>query len=479
MTSDKARENCGIVAVYSPSRDAVATAIMGMMSVQHRGQEGAGIVASNGETLTLYKGSGFASGIFTESVVAKLNHAKIAIGHCRYSTAGYLDAVQPFVEENFALAHNGNLTNVAEIINKLSGDHEIKSDTWAALKFFVQAQGVCWEEKLRASLPKLRGAFSFVAMSKDKLFVIRDPWGFRPLVIGRLRDGGWVIASETCAFESMEAAFVREVMPGEGITIDEEGLGTFYFDHRGPLSRCIFEYVYIARPDSRIFGQEVHSIRKRCGIKLYQESPVEADVLISIPHSGDSATRGYGRASGIAIEEGVFANRYVGRAFIEPLKTRKKTTRIKYGVIRSDVEGKRVCAVDDSIVRGDASTSFVRLLREYGAKEVHLRIASPPLKFPCFYGVDFATKNELIGDRFKTIEEIRKVIGADSLAYLSFEGLVEAVTGIKIKFKIAPEDVFAAGGFCGACFTGKYPVQVEDVVDKEDHENIVDHYQFA
>lgn len=473
---DKPRENCGVVGVFSPSGEAVSKALLALISLQHRGQEGAGMVASNGTQLKLHKGLGLISSIFTSSVIPTLGQGIFALSHTRYSTAGTLDAVQPFINDGLALAHNGNLTNMNDLAEDLDLDGEILSDTWLALEYICRQEGAQWEEKFRQSIPKLRGAFSFVGLSKDKLYVIRDPWGFRPLVLGRLVDGGWIVASETSALHAVDATFVREVMPSEGLVIDKNGLSTFYFDHRGPLSRCIFEYIYIARPDSRIFGQEVHAIRKRCGKKLFEEAPVDADVVISIPHSGDSAARGYSEASGIPIEEGVFANRYVGRAFIEPLNRRKQTTHLKYGVISSDIVGKRICAIDDSIVRGDASSSFVRLLKEHGAKEVHIRVASPPLKFPCFYGVDFATKEELIANRHTSIPCIKDEIGADSLAYLSYEGLVQAVTNVAVKLNGQAENIFGSAGFCGACFTGKYPVPIETTIPKEDKLQILENY---
>ena len=473
---DKPRENCGVVGVFSPSGEAVSKALLALISLQHRGQEGAGMMASDGTDLKLHKGLGLISSIFTPPILSTFGQRTFALSHTRYSTAGSLDAVQPFVRDGLALAHNGNLTNMNDLAEDLDIEGEILSDTWLALEYICQQNGTHWEEKFRQGIPKLRGAFCFVALCKDKLFVIRDPWGFRPLVLGRLVDGGWIVASETSALNAVDATFVREVMPSEGLVIDKNGLSTFYFDHRGPLSRCIFEYIYIARPDSRIFGQEVHAIRKRCGKKLYEEAPVDADIVISIPHSGDSAARGYGEAAGIPIEEGVFANRYVGRAFIEPLNRRKQTTHLKYGVIASDISGKRVCAIDDSIVRGDASSSFVRLLKEHGAKEVHIRVASPPLKFPCFYGVDFATREELIASRKDTIRDIEREIQADSLAYLTYEGLVEAVTNTSVKFSGNPADIFGSAGFCGACFTGKYPVPIETTIPKKDKERISENY---
>ncbi len=474
--NDKPRENCGIIGIYSPSGQAVASAVAGIIGLQHRGQEGAGIAVSDGSSIRFHKGSGLIQSVFTQEALSHLGEGKVATAHTRYSTSGSLLATQPFVDDGLALSHNGNLTNVAQLVDAGGIRGEIISDSWVAHRFICSRTGNTWEEKLRQALPLFRGAYSFVIQSLDKLFAIRDPWGFRPLVIGSLPDGGWVIASETCALQLVEATFIREVLPGEGLVFDKNGLGTFFFDHRGPLSRCVFEYVYIARPDSRIFGQEVHTIRRRCGNILSRLKPVAADVVISIPHSGDSAARGFSEGSGIPMVEGVFANRYVGRAFIEPVARRKKTTRLKYGVIRSDIVGKRVCAVDDSIVRGDASSNFVQLLRDNGAKEVHLRIASPPLKFPCFYGVDFATKGELIASRETSVEGIRQVTGADSLGYLSMEGLVEAVSGVAMRFATTPANIFTSAGFCGACFTGKYPVPVNNVVKKQDHSAVARRY---
>lgn len=466
-TYDKPKHNCGIVGVYSHTQNALDLALSGLVSLQHRGQEGAGIAIADGNHIRSYKNAGYISAVFQPDIIRDLNHGHIAIAHTRYSTAGSLDALQPFVEQDFALAHNGNLINVQGFSADLAVD-SIISDSWAAHQLILNQPYKHIEEKMRHALPKIRGAYSFVALTKDALYLIRDPWGFRPLVLGRLPDGGWVAASETCALELMDAAFVREVLPGEGIVINKQGVGTFYFDSRGPLSRCVFEFIYVARPDSKIFGKEVHTVRKRCGEILFREQPVEADVIISIPHSGDSATRGFHEASKIPLVEGVFANRYVGRAFIEPVARRKHTAKLKYGVIDSDIRGKRVCAVDDSIVRGDASANFIKLLREHGAREVHLRIAAPPLKFPCYFGVDFASPEELIAHRYESVQHITKAIGADSLAYLSTTGLIEAVSGIPLVLNGSFEKIFQKSGFCGACFTGEYPVQSEGMIHKED-----------
>lgn len=471
--SDKPRENCGLVGVFSFHKDAVSHVLYGLVNLQHRGQEGAGVVVSDGKRLTAKKGMGLITSIFTKEIVEELREGYIAIAHTRYSTSGRLSAVQPFVEDGVGLAHNGNITNISTLSTIIGiNEQDIMSDTWLTLKFILSQKVESTTEKIRRSLPKLAGAYSFLAITPDALYVMRDPWGFRPLVLGRLPSEGWIVASETCAFTANEATFEREILPGEAIRIDKNGVETIYFDNRGPLSRCIFEYIYIARPDSRIFGSEVHVVRRRCGQILAREAPVEADVVVSIPHSGDSACHGFSEASRIPMVEGVFANRYIGRAFIEPLHRRKQTTKVKYGVIRSDIEGKRVCAVDDSLIRGDASRSFVGLLRDHDAKEVHLRIAAPPLRFPCFYGVDFATPQELIARREKDLEGIRLATGADSLHYLSYEGLLKAVTNVDFNLKIPPEELFSANGFCGACFTGQYPVATSGVAHKEDMKDI-------
>lgn len=467
---------CGIVGVYSPKSDAQIKALEGVTSLQHRGQESAGLAFVDGNRVLNHKGEGYISTIFTQDVLTTLPSSKIAIAHTRYSTAGSMEAMQPFIYDNLALIHNGNLTNAINLAKEHNLQEPIVSDSWVAIHHILKQPFDNIEEKLRAGLPKIRGAFCFMAMTPSALYLVRDPWGFRPLVLGQTDDGGWVAASETCALDLMEAKFARELLPGEGIVINEQGVSTFYFDSRGPLSRCVFEYIYIARPDSKIYGQEVHTVRKRFGQVLAKEAPVDADVVLSIPHSGDSAARGYSEESGLPLVEGVFANRYVGRAFIEPLKRRKRTTRLKYGVIDSDIQGKRVCAVDDSMVRGDASSNFVQMLYEHGAKEVHLRIAAPPLKFPCYFGVDFATKSELIANRHTSIKGIQHEVGVKSLSYLSMEGLVQAITGVRIKSSRSIESLFSSSGLCGACFTGTYAVKPEEIVRKEDRQFIEENY---
>ncbi|MEY2768456.1 MAG: hypothetical protein RL359_92 [Actinomycetota bacterium] len=459
LDDDKAPQDaCGVFGVWAPSEEVAKLTFYGLYALQHRGQESAGIAASDGERILIYKDMGLVSQVFTETDLASLT-GDLAIGHCRYSTTGsstWVNAqptLRPTKYGTLALAHNGNLTNtgdLAEMVQKLEGDNA-KSGRGATTDTEIMTAliGLQDEKNVEASaiavLPKLEGAFSLVFMDEKTLYAARDRHGVRPLVIGKL-ERGWVVASETAALDIVGAAFVREVEPGEFLAINEEGIRSQIWASPEPKG-CIFEYVYLARPDTTIAGQGVHATRVRIGKRLAIESPVEADLVIPVPESGTPAAIGYAQQSGIPYGLGLVKNSYVGRTFIQPSQTiRQLGIRLKLNPLREIIEGKRIVVVDDSIVRGNTQRAIVRMLREAGAREIHVRISSPPVEWPCYYGIDFATRAELIASGLE-IEEIRRSIGSDSLSYVSMEGLIEATTVDENKL-------------CTACFTGKYPISV-------------------
>ncbi len=459
LDDDKGPQDaCGVFGVWAPSEEVAKLTFYGLYALQHRGQESAGIAASDGERILIYKDMGLVSQVFTETDLASLT-GDLAIGHCRYSTTGsstWVNAqptLRPTKYGTLALAHNGNLTNtgdLAEMVQKLEGDNA-KSGRGATTDTEIMTAliGLQDEKNVEASaiavLPKLEGAFSLVFMDEKTLYAARDRHGVRPLVIGKL-ERGWVVASETAALDIVGAAFVREVEPGEFLAINEEGIRSQMWASPEPKG-CIFEYVYLARPDTTIAGQGVHATRVRIGKRLAIESPVEADLVIPVPESGTPAAIGYAQQSGIPYGLGLVKNSYVGRTFIQPSQTiRQLGIRLKLNPLREIIEGKRIVVVDDSIVRGNTQRAIVRMLREAGAREIHVRISSPPVEWPCYYGIDFATRAELIASGLE-IEEIRRSIGSDSLSYVSMEGLIEATTIDENKL-------------CTACFTGKYPISV-------------------
>jgi len=456
--SDNPREACGVFGVYSPGDDVARLTFYGLYALQHRGQESAGIATSNGEDFSLRTGMGLVAQVFDEEDLAYLK-GHIAIGHTRYSTAGGSLAcnAQPIVVydresgDPIALAHNGNLTNVDILREDLEAQgivFESTADSEVIAHLFTIAPGRTFEERFHYVMRRLEGAYSVVMMTKDRLFAMRDPMGVRPLCLGRL-DGGWVVASESCALEHLGVPMEREVQPGEVIVIDEHGPVSFF--PVAPARKraiCTFEYTYFARPDSRIGGQLIYPAREEMGATLAREHPVEADIVIGVPDSATPAAIGYARASGIPYREGLVKNRYVGRTFIQPdQRIREAGVSLKFNALSDVLAGKRVVLVDDSIVRGTTTPRVIQLLRRAGAKEVHMRITTPPIVSPCFLGVDMATKAELIAANH-SIEEIRQHIGADSLGFLSLEGLNRA-TGQN------PEDL------CNACFTGVYPLNVQ------------------
>src|SRR5438477_9457020 len=436
---DKFREECGVVAVYAHP-EAETLAYLGLHALQHRGQESAGIVTSNGLTLNMHKAMGLVADIFTEETLARLR-GTLAIGHTRYSTAGdsaLLNAQPIRVQSNkgmMGLAHNGNLVNAQELRARLEGQGSIfqtNSDTEVIVHLIAMSKEHTLPGAMADALRRVEGAFSLVMMSPDRIFAARDPRAFRPLAMGRIpalegqKRDTIVFASETCAFDLIGAEYVRDVKPGELIIVSAEGVSSRFYSTAAPQSSCIFEHVYFSRPDSLVFGRPVQTSREELGRQLAREAGIDADLVVPVPDSGVTAAVGYAAESGIPFRFALIRNHYVGRTFIEPSQSvRDFGVKLKVNPVRSLLEGKRVVLIDDSIVRGTTSRKIVRMVRSAGATEVHMRISSPPTISPCFYGVDTPSKKQLIAAN-KSIEEIREYIGADSLAYLSLEGLKKA-----------------------------------------------------
>ncbi|WP_163581740.1 amidophosphoribosyltransferase [Gracilibacillus saliphilus] len=450
-------EECGVFAIWGHEKAAEMT-YYGLHALQHRGQEGAGIVTTDGEKLNVHKGVGLVNDVFSEDQFSRLQgHA--AIGHVRYATqgGGGFENVQPLVfrsqTTSMALAHNGNLVNAHQLKSQLEAQGSIlqtTSDTEVIAHLIKRSGHLPLEDAIASALGMIKGAYAFSILTEDQMFVGLDPRGLRPLSIGRLGDA-YVVASETCAFDLIGATYVREVRPGELIIIDEDGFRTKEFT--SPLQRtlCSMEYVYFSRPDSDLNEKNVHASRKTMGKQLANEAPIEADVVTGVPDSSISAAIGFSEATGIPYELGLIKNRYVGRTFIQPSQElREQGVKMKLSAVRGIVEGKRVVMVDDSIVRGTTSRRIVRLLKEAGATEVHVRIASPPIQNPCYYGIDTSTKGELIAAN-NTIEEMREIIGADSLSFLSTEGLEISIVEDRDRMQ---------HGVCQACFTGNYPTEI-------------------
>ena len=465
--SDKFREECGVVAIHAHP-EAEKLAYLGLHALQHRGQESAGIVTSDGERLRAHKSMGLVADIFTEEVLTSLRGI-LAIGHTRYSTAGdsaLLNAQPIMVQSNkgaIAIAHNGNLVNALAIRAKLEGQGSIfqtNSDTEVLVHLIGLSREQTLPDAIADALRRVEGAFSLVMISRDRIFAARDPRGFRPLAMGHLaaltgeKKDTVVFASETCAFDLLGATYERDVKPGELVIVGPEGISSrFYAPSSPPQSSCIFEHVYFSRPDSIVFGRTVDHSRDLMGRQLAREAPVDADVVVPVPDSGNTAAIGYSAESGIPFRLALIRNHYVGRTFIEPQQSvRDFGVKLKLNAIRSLLEGKRVVLLDDSIVRGTTSKKIVRMIRNAGAKEVHMRISCPPTISPCFYGVDTPSKKQLIAAN-RSISEIRDYIGADSLAYLSLEGLKKACgEGEKTNY-------------CSACYSGDYPTKWVDVED--------------
>jgi amidophosphoribosyltransferase len=462
MAFDKFKEECGVVAIYS-NPEAGKLAYLGLHALQHRGQESAGIISTDGVTMYAHRAMGLVVDIFTEEVLEKLQ-GTLAIGHTRYSTAGdsALRNAQPIMVDcnkgMIALAHNGNLVNAQLIRSRLEAQGSIfqtTSDTEVIVHLIAQSREETLPEAIADALRRIEGAFSLVIMSRDRVFAVRDPRGFRPLSMGRIAGGARkdtiVFASETCAFDLIGATYERDISPGEMVVVGPEGIYSRFFASQTAQSSCIFEHVYFSRPDSVIFGRSVAESREKLGRQLAVEAPAAADLVVPVPDSGVAAAMGYSAESGIPLRMGLIRNHYVGRTFIEPeQRVRDFGVRLKLNPVRSVLAGQRVVLIDDSIVRGTTSRKIVRMVRDAGAREVHLRISCPPTKSPCFYGVDTPSKKQLIAAN-KSVEEIRDYIGADSLAYLSLEGMKQACGESE------------SLTYCTACYTGKYPTQFVDV----------------
>jgi amidophosphoribosyltransferase len=470
--NDTPKEHCGLFGVYGVQNPA-SMIYCGLFSLQHRGQEGAGMVLSDGIHVRSFKGQGLVDDVFAANSLEGLT-GHLGIGHVRYSTTGAtrIQNVQPLVVECvdglWAVAHNGNLVNAGNLrrmyqeagaIFQTSTDSEVLVHLLADPMFRMRPQRVA------RALCELRGSFSFLIMTRDCVMAARDPFGFRPLCIGR-KDNGWVFASETCALTQTGAEYVRDVEPGELVIADSTGLRSTFFADRHPpqLAQCVFEMVYFARPDSRVFGRSVHLVRLEYGRRLAQEHPVDADIVTSIPDSGNSAALGFSRQSGIPLDFGFIRNHYIGRTFIMPrADARAAGVDMKLSVLAEVVKDRRVVVVDDSIVRGTTARRRVTRLREAGAREVHVRISCPPTSHPCFYGIDFPTREELVAG-VQSVDQVRQFIGADSLGYLSVEGLLSPFDH--------PRD------YCTACFTGAYPEDVSGVCDKHAHDTFSPEFQF-
>lgn len=456
----KPKEECGVFGIYGAPKSANMT-YLGLYSLQHRGQESAGIASSDGEIIYRHAGMGKVVEVFNENDLDKLE-GNMSIGHVRYSTTGdsYLKNAQPLRVDSrlgpIVLSHNGNLANT----NKLHDDLVEKGhlfqttiDSEVVVHLMASSGINDFQEAFIDAVKQIEGAFSLLVMNKDTIYATRDPQGFRPLVLGKL-DDAWVIASESCAFDIIDAEYVREVEPGELIKIDKNGLTSSFPFEKREQKLCIFEFIYFSRPDSTIFNHSVHEMRLKLGRMLSKELPVEADVVVPIPDSSVSAALGYAQESGIPYEMGMIRSHYIGRTFIEPTqKIRDFGAKIKYNVIKSVVKDKRIVVVDDSIMRGTTMRKIINMFKKAGAKEVHVRISAPPTKFPCYYGIDIPTVKELIAAN-NSIEEIRKYLNVDTLAYLTKESLIESVDTPDMSY-------------CTSCFDGIYPIKYEESKDKK------------
>ena len=460
MTHDDVpHDECGVFGVSTPHGEGVAQlAFFGLFALQHRGQEAAGIAVSDGSRARLHKDAGLVANVFTPEALAPLTGYH-AIGHTRYSTTGANTArnVQPFLVETMhgplAVAHNGNLVNAPGLRDELLGRGfglTATSDTEVLTLMLAAAGGRTWEERIERTMPAWRGAYSLVVLGTDRVVAVRDPWGFRPLSVGRLPHGGHAVASETCALTTLGCIDITEVEPGEIVTLQGHEL------HRrralapaAGTARCTFEFVYFSRPDSVWAGRNIHHVRQRLGEELAAEHPADADVIVPVPDSSIPAAIGFSRASGIAYNDGLIKNRYIGRTFIEPTQDlRERGVALKFNALAENLTGKRVIMIDDSLVRGTTAGPLVKLLRDAGATEVHLRITCPPITHPCHFGVDMGHDDDLMAARLG-LDEMRERIGADSLGFLSLEGMMRAITS-------SP----ATDGYCNACFTGRYPIEV-------------------
>jgi len=458
------REECGIFGIFGDP-EAVHKTYFGLHGLQHRGQESAGIATSNGEDIHCYTGMGHVSRVFRSGrgILERLDNP-IAIGHVRYSTSGSTSPSnsQPVLGEysrgQVAVAHNGNIINASMLRDEYEAYGSIfksSNDTEIIIHLLAKPTHVSKPDPLGHVLNHLQGAYSLLFLFPDRIEAARDPYGIRPLCIGRTKTGAYCVASETCAFDTTEAEYIRDVEPGEIVTLDGSGLSSRFFVTPGTVTpaHCIFEHVYFAKQSSRIFGENVHEVRKRCGRKLAREYPVAADVVIPVPDSGTSAAIGYAYESGIPFDMGFVRSHYVGRTFISPCQDmRDLAVKLKFTIVHEIIKGKRVVLIDDSIVRGTTTKGKIHSLRQAGAKEIHMRVACPPVKNPCFYGVDFPTSEELLANK-KTLEQIRKFLEVDSIGYLSIEGLLSCAS-------------LPADHYCTACWTGQYRIPITTVVNK-------------
>jgi amidophosphoribosyltransferase len=458
LEHDKPHEECGVIGVFAPNEDVAKMAFFGLFALQHRGQEAAGIAVSDGQAMRLHKEVGLVSQIFNAENLAQLQ-GHYAIGHTRYSTTGssLRRNAQPFMIETqygpLAVAHNGNLVNAADLRQQIlqrGAGLSSSSDSEVILMMLVGAEGDTWEERIENTMAHWYGAYSLVILTSNQVFAVRDPWGFRPLSVGRLPSSGHVAASETGALRTLGCDEIREVKPGEIVTLSNTVLRFRQgLPPQSNLARCTFEHIYFARPDAVMDGLRVHQVRQKLGEELAQEAPIEADVVVPVPDSSMPAAIGYSRVSGIPYNEGFTKNRYIARTFIQPTDSlRKQGIALKFNALEENLRGQRVVMIDDSIVRGNTSGPLVKLLRNAGAREVHVRITCPPIAHPCYMGVDMGTYEQLIAHHH-TIDEIRDYIGADSLHFLSVEGMMRALG--------------RRGGYCHACFTGNYPIEIDRV----------------
>jgi amidophosphoribosyltransferase len=466
IDDDHPHDECGVVGIFAPNENVASMAFFGLFALQHRGQEAAGIAVANGFNIRLHKDVGLVSQVFSTGNMEPLQ-GHYAIGHTRYSTTGSstLDNAQPFMVETMhgplAVAHNGNLVNSPALRQELlerGVGLSSTSDSEVIIMMLAGARGSTWNERIRSVMKKWIGAYSLVVLTRDGVYAVRDPWGFRPLSVGLLPGGGHAAASETCALQTLGCVAIREVKPGEIISLSKSALTVQQALPPQPRqAACVFEFVYFARPDSIWNAKNVHEVRQRLGRQLAIEHPVEADVVIPVPDSAIPAAIGYSEQSGIPYNVGFVKNRYIGRTFIQPTDSlRQQGVALKFNALPPTVRGRKVVVIDDSIVRGNTTGPLLRLLREAGAAEIHMRITSPPIMHPCFMGVDMGTYDELIAHRM-TIEEIRQLVGADSISYLSLEGMMEAVG--------------STNGYCAACFTGKYPIPVHSHLQKAGFES--------
>jgi amidophosphoribosyltransferase len=458
MGAESPKDECGLFGVWAPGDEVARLTYFGLFAQQHRGQESAGIAVSDGNNILVYKDLGLVSQVFTEATLTTL-HGDLAVGHTRYSTTGSntWENAQPVFKtdgmHSVALGHNGNLVNTTDLAHAVGvGEATTDSDLVASMIAAEMPDVGGLEDAAMRVLPTLRGAYSFVFMDERSVYAARDPHGVRPLSIGRLPNG-FVVASETCALDIVGATPVRDLEPGELIRIDDRGLHSMRFAEAPKRSFCIFEYVYLARPDSRFRDITVHEARVEMGRRLANEHPADADLVIAVPTTGHSAAQGYSQVTGIPYGDGLYKNAYVGRTFIQPSQSlRDRGVKLKLNPLPDSIRGKRLVVVDDSIVRGTTTKQIVQALREAGATEVHIRITCPPVQWPCFYGIDMPTRQELIAADL-TVEQIRAYVAADSLGYLSLDGMVEAAGG-------------DGASFCRACFDGEYPIPVPEGAGK-------------